>query len=233
MDLADTKTSSDYGQSFEHPADEGMLYVPGGTYRVGSDRHYPEEAPVHRVSVAEFWMDRTPVTNRQFRKFVNATGYVTFAEIAPEARDYPGALPHMLKAGSLVFTPPKQAVDLRNWGGNGGRSNSALIGAGPMVRAATSAGSTTTRSSTSPTGTPKPMPNGPVRNCRLKPNGNSPHAADWMARNSPGATSNFLAASTWRTPGKAVFRTRILRRMVSNAPRLSPHSRPMATVFTT
>ena len=116
MNLADTKSSSDDGQSFERPADEGMLFVPGGTYRMGSDRHYPEEAPVHRVSVEEFWMDRTPVTNRQFRKFVNATGYVTFAEIAPEAKDYPGALPHMLKAGSLVFAPPKQVVDLRNWG---------------------------------------------------------------------------------------------------------------------
>ncbi len=60
-------------------------------------------------------MDRTPVTNRDFRKFVNATGYVTFAETRPDARDYPGALPHMLKAGSLVFTPPKHPVDLRNW----------------------------------------------------------------------------------------------------------------------
>src|SRR5216684_1484145 len=116
MNFASTKSPPDYGQSFEHPADEGMLYVPGGTYRMGSDRHYPEEAPVHRVSVAEFWIDRTPVTNRQFRNFINATGYVTFAEIAPDAKDYPGALPQMLKAGSLVFTPPKQAVDLRNWG---------------------------------------------------------------------------------------------------------------------
>jgi sulfatase modifying factor 1 len=116
MKLADTKTSSAGGQSFEHAADDGMLYVPGGTYRMGSDRHYPEEAPVHRVTVGEFWMDRTPVTNRQFRNFINATVYVTFAEIAPERNDYPGALPHMLKAGSLVFTPPKQAVHLRDWG---------------------------------------------------------------------------------------------------------------------
>src|SRR3979490_1199825 len=108
MNLADTKSPSDREQSFEHPADDGMLYVPGGTYRMGSDRHYPEEAPVHRVTVAEFWMDRTPVTNRQFRKFVNATGYVTFAEITPDAKDYPGAVPHMLKAGSLVFPPPQQ-----------------------------------------------------------------------------------------------------------------------------
>ncbi|MGX0994967.1 formylglycine-generating enzyme required for sulfatase activity [Bradyrhizobium diazoefficiens] len=81
MYLADTKSLSGSGQSFEDPAGEGMFYVPGGTFRMGSDRHYPEEAPAHLVTVDGFWMDRTPVTNRQFRKFVNATGYVTFAEI--------------------------------------------------------------------------------------------------------------------------------------------------------
>jgi formylglycine-generating enzyme required for sulfatase activity len=93
-----------------------MVWIPGGTFRMGSDKHYPEEAPVHRVTVDGFWVDRTPVTNREFRKFVNATGYVTVAEIKPDATDYPGALPHMLKAGSLVFTPPSHSVDLRNWG---------------------------------------------------------------------------------------------------------------------
>jgi hypothetical protein len=92
-----------------------MIFVPGGTYRMGSDRHYPEEAPVHRVTVDGFWIDRTPVTNRDFRKFVNDTGYVTFAEVAPNPADYPGALPHMLKAGSLVFTPPKDPIDQRHW----------------------------------------------------------------------------------------------------------------------
>ena len=80
-----------------------MVQIPGGTFAMGSDRHYPEEAPIHRVTVDGFWMDPTPVTNRQFREFVEATSYVTFAEIAPRAEDYPGALPHMLKAGSLVF----------------------------------------------------------------------------------------------------------------------------------
>src|SRR3984957_15347548 len=93
-----------------------MAFVPGGTFRMGSDNHYPEEAPVHRVAVDGFWMDRTPVTNRQFRQFIKATGYVTFAELTPDPKDYPDALPHMLKAGSLVFTPPKEAVDLRCWG---------------------------------------------------------------------------------------------------------------------
>src|SRR3984957_8765586 len=113
MSFASAK--SNMGQSLERPADDGMLYVPGGTFRMGSDRHYPEEAPVHRVTVDGFWMDRTPVTNRQFREFFEATGYVTSAEIAPDPKDYPGALPHMLKPGSLVFTPPDHPVDLRNY----------------------------------------------------------------------------------------------------------------------
>jgi formylglycine-generating enzyme required for sulfatase activity len=97
-------------------ARDGMIRIPGGTFRMGSDKHYPEEAPVHRVTVDAFWIDRTPVTNRQFKAFVRATGYVTSAQIAPEAKDYPGAVAHMLYAGSLVFTPPARPVDLRNWG---------------------------------------------------------------------------------------------------------------------
>ena len=96
--------------------DMDMLFVPGGTFRMGSDRHYPEEAPSHRVTVDGFWMDRTPVTNRQFKQFVEETGYVTFAEQVPDASIYPGALPHMPFAGSLTFCPPGLAVDLRNWG---------------------------------------------------------------------------------------------------------------------
>jgi sulfatase modifying factor 1 len=94
---------------------EGMIHILGGTFRMGSDKHYAEEAPVHRVTVDAFWIDRTPVTNRDFRKFVDATGYVTFAEIPPDPKDYPGALPHMLKAGSLVFSPPNHRVDTRDW----------------------------------------------------------------------------------------------------------------------
>jgi sulfatase modifying factor 1 len=97
-------------------ADPQMLWIPGGTFRKGSDRHYPEEAPVHRVTVDGLWIDRTPVTNRQFREFVRATGHVTFAERRPDPKDYPGATPHMLYAGSLVFTPPDHPVDLRLWG---------------------------------------------------------------------------------------------------------------------
>jgi formylglycine-generating enzyme len=102
----------------EAPADSDMVYIAGGTFRMGSDRHYPEEAPVHRVTVGGFWIDRTPVTNRAFRRFVESTDYVTLAEMAPEARDYPGAPPSMLRAGSLAFEPPRLPVDLNdiaNW----------------------------------------------------------------------------------------------------------------------
>ena len=92
-----------------------MVRIPGGTFRMGSDHHYPEEAPVHRVTVDGFWIDRTPVTNRQFKAFVKATGHKTFAEVPPDPRDYPGALPHMLYSGSLVFTPPQRVNGLRDW----------------------------------------------------------------------------------------------------------------------
>src|SRR5215207_2622932 len=92
-----------------------MIWIEGGVFRMGSDRHYPEEAPVHRVAVDGFWVDRTPVTNHQFKEFVRATGHVTVAEIMPKAEDYPGALPHMIYAGSLTFTPLRHAVDLRDY----------------------------------------------------------------------------------------------------------------------
>jgi formylglycine-generating enzyme len=89
---------------------EGMRWIPGSVFRMGSEKFYPEEKPVHRVRVDGFWIDATPVTNAEFRRFVAATGYRTFAEIPPRAEDYPGALPEMLHPGSLVFTPPPGPV---------------------------------------------------------------------------------------------------------------------------
>ena len=98
----------------QQAAPTNMIFIPGGTFRMGSDKHYPEEAPAHRVIVDGFFIDRTPVTNRQFKEFVRATGHKTFAEIPPDPKNYPGALPHMLYAGSLVFTPPNRPVNLKN-----------------------------------------------------------------------------------------------------------------------
>lgn len=89
-----------------------MVFVPGGTFLMGSDRHYPEEAPAHPVTVDGFWMDRTPVTNAQFARFVEETGYVTEAERPPDPRAYPGIRPEMVYAGSLVFSPPSGPVNL-------------------------------------------------------------------------------------------------------------------------
>jgi formylglycine-generating enzyme len=94
---------------------DDMVWIPGGTFRMGSDGHYPEEAPVHRVSLDGFWIDRTPVTNAQFKQFIRETGHVTFAERKPDPKDYPNALPRLLFAGSLVFIPPRHPVDLRDW----------------------------------------------------------------------------------------------------------------------
>ncbi|MDP3634912.1 formylglycine-generating enzyme family protein, partial [Phenylobacterium sp.] len=95
----------------------GMTWIAGGTFRMGSDHHYAEEAPARDAHVDGFWIDTAPVTNRQFARFVRETGWTTFAEIAPEPADYPGARPEALVAGSLVFTPPTGPVPLDNPGG--------------------------------------------------------------------------------------------------------------------
>jgi sulfatase modifying factor 1 len=97
---------------------KGMARIPGRSFLMGSDDFYPEERPVHEVVVESFWMDRQPVTNAEFRRFVKATGYVTWAERAPVAADYPDADPGLLVPGSLVFrrTPgPTDLTDHRNW----------------------------------------------------------------------------------------------------------------------
>nr|KDP72696.1 gliding motility-associated lipoprotein GldK [Ensifer adhaerens] len=87
-----------------------QIWIEGGTFLMGSDKHYPEEAPAHPVKVDGFWIDVTPVTNRQFAAFVEATGYVTEAEKTPDPKDYPGALPEMMRAGSVIFDPPKRVT---------------------------------------------------------------------------------------------------------------------------
>lgn len=92
----------------------GMVHIAGGRFMMGSDHHYPEEGPAHEVEVDSFWIDETPVTNRQFAAFVAATGYVTLAETPPDPADYPGLLPEMMQPGSLVFTPPAHPVPLHD-----------------------------------------------------------------------------------------------------------------------
>ena len=95
------------------PADD-MVWIPGGEFLMGSDDHYPEEAPAHRVSVGGFWIDRFQVTNASFKRFVKDTGHVTVAERPPDPSQYPGAKPELLTTGSTVFVAPGHPVALNN-----------------------------------------------------------------------------------------------------------------------
>ena len=95
-----------------------MRRIAGGSFLMGSDVHYPEEGPAHRVTVDPFWMDATTVTNAQFAAFVAETGYVTVAERPLDPVMYPGAKPGMLVAGALVFRMTDGPVDtsvIANW----------------------------------------------------------------------------------------------------------------------
>ncbi|WP_164155787.1 formylglycine-generating enzyme family protein [Sandarakinorhabdus rubra] len=89
-----------------------MRLIPGGAFTMGAMDGYPEEAPLRRVALDPFFIDETPVTNRQFARFVAATGHVTVAEVAPDPRQYPGMPPELAVPGSLVFTPPAGPVPL-------------------------------------------------------------------------------------------------------------------------
>jgi sulfatase modifying factor 1 len=95
-----------------------LVDIPAGRFAMGSDDFYPEERPVHTVEVGAFRIEAHPVTVREFRRFVKATGHVTTAERAPEREQYPDADPALLVPGSLVFRPSRGPVDLRdhrNW----------------------------------------------------------------------------------------------------------------------
>src|ERR1051326_6944617 len=97
------------------PVKTGMVWVPGGTFAMGSDLSgYPEEGPVRTVSVDGFWMDAHPVTVDEFRTFVLETGYKTVAGRPLDPATYRGVDPKLLVPGSLVFQKLKGPVDLRS-----------------------------------------------------------------------------------------------------------------------
>jgi formylglycine-generating enzyme required for sulfatase activity len=107
------------------PAPEGMVWIPGGEFSMGSDSESEslcgmpgttrDAQPIHRVSVDGFWMDSTEVTNEQFARFVEATGYITVAEQKPTQAEFPTAPPENLIAGSTVFTPTETPVPFDNY----------------------------------------------------------------------------------------------------------------------
>jgi formylglycine-generating enzyme required for sulfatase activity len=98
----------------DHRPGPDMAWIDGGTFLMGSDDHYPEEAPAHQVTVDGFWIDRHAVTNAEYARFVRNTGHLTVAERPADAGDYPGARPELLVPASTVFRNPGHRVDLSN-----------------------------------------------------------------------------------------------------------------------
>jgi sulfatase modifying factor 1 len=97
-------------------APDGMVWIPAGEFSMGSEEEmFTDARPIHRVKLHGYWMDKTEVTNEQFEKFVKATGYVTVAERKPRAEDFPGVPADKLVTGSIVFSPPSQAVPLDDY----------------------------------------------------------------------------------------------------------------------
>jgi formylglycine-generating enzyme required for sulfatase activity len=100
----------------EEPSDtpDGMVWIPGGKFEMGSDRGFQDERPLHSVELDGFWMDTHEVTNAQFEKFVNETGYLTIAELSPNPEDFPGAEPSLLVPGALVLDK-KPGEEMYTW----------------------------------------------------------------------------------------------------------------------
>ena len=102
-------TASEPQDLVRSSATEGLRWVPGQTYTMGSDRHYPEESPAHPVAVDGFWLEAHQVTNAQFAAFADATGYLTVAERPLDPADFPGAPVENLQPGSMVFTRTRRS----------------------------------------------------------------------------------------------------------------------------
>jgi Sulfatase-modifying factor enzyme 1 len=105
------------------PTPNDKVHVSSCVFGVMAGLNYTEEAPAHRVKAAPFWIDFTQVTNRQFREFIWARGYVTFVEIGPALENYPAAEPHMVRADTPELTPHVYKIERRT-GSNGGGLNS-------------------------------------------------------------------------------------------------------------
>jgi hypothetical protein len=230
--MSDVQTHFSIASETRESADHAeMTWIAGGTFWMGSDRHYSEEAPEHQVRVDGFWIDHSPVTSRAFAQFVDMTCYVTFAEIPPNPESYPGALPEMLYAGSSVPMKPIERFDMNlyNWW-------QFLRGADwkhPFAPASSIEGWKCTRSSISRIVTQQRMRNVRERICQLRPSGNLLHGPDWIVHRTRGEKSSIPRAFIWPTRGKANFPGRIFAAMVMRVPLLSRHFLPTAMGFMT
>lgn len=113
--VSESKTTSRDNEVSTDTIPSKMVWIPGGKFKMGStDPAFFDAQPVHEVEVDGFWMDEHEVTNAEFAKFVEATGYKTVAERTPDPADFPGVPAHLVVAGSGVFTPTDQRVPLDN-----------------------------------------------------------------------------------------------------------------------
>ena len=171
---------------------------------MGSEDFYPEETPVHEVSVDGFWMDRYVVTNEKFALFIEATGYVTVAERPLNAADYPGAPIENLVPGALVFHRTEGPVDLKITP-TGGSGHPGRVGVIRLDRRVRSMVSSSTRLSTLPTRMLRRTRRGQGKNCQRRPSGSELLVVAWKVRDLHGEMSTFLMERRWQIPGKASF----------------------------
>ena len=222
----DLRSQDDRGSEDSRNGD--MVRIPGGTFRMGSDRHYPEEAPAHRVVVDGFWIDRTPVTNRQFKRFMNATGHRTLAEIRPIPNITRCLAAHDLRR-LAVFVPPSPD-GLHDWS----RWSQFRKGAdwrNPMGRKATSIRRKPSRRSRvsrmrspTPVGRQGPADRSGVGIRRSRRTRRREFA--WGDDFTP-------AASIWPTPGRASFPGKTGSTTATSEPRRSGHFRRTDTASST
>ena len=170
---------------------------------MGSDDHYPEEAPTHRVRVDAFSIDPTTVTNAEFAAFVAETGYVTVAERDPDPADFPDAPPRACSRARWSSTPPAGRWTCAT-SASGGAGSPARAGGTREDRRAPSTGCSTIPWCTSPTRTRWPTRPGWGRRCRPRPSGSTPPAAASTGRRTPGVRrpgpSGRMMANTWDGP---------------------------------
>ena len=188
---------------------DGMMWVPGGQFLMGSDHKLAQdnERPAHRVKVDGFWMDRYHVTNAEFRKFVEATGYVTTAEKKPDWETLEVQLPpgtprppeSALVPGAMVFVGTEREVKLERLLAVVDATSRARTGSSRRVPAAASRARTITRSCRSRTRTRRPTRSGSASACRPRRSGSSPRAAASSRRPTRGATTSHPTASRWPT----------------------------------
>ena len=210
----------------------GMTWIPGGTFAMGSDRHYPEEAPVARRAVKRFWIDERPVRTSSSCGSSRRPG-TSRRRAGPDAADYPRRRHDMLFAGSVVFQKSSGPVDLRNHLQLVDVARRAPTGGIPEGPEARSTGASVTRSCTSRSRTRRRTPRGRARSC--------PTEAEWEFAARAVSRGRVRLGRRIHAGGQAdgehlagrVSRTRTRSRTATRAPRRSASSRRTATGSTT